>query len=193
MPEIMRQYGPTMIVAVAGVLLVALLFGAWTGGGSVLDDIGARSSSQLAERPGTGAGTAAFDAQSERSLPTATLAGGATQNQELLLLDLFTIADSDGAVWSAADRAFVRDGALVGGTVLVESITSRDGTEHVSGLTGTSSTPMLELNQDTGVATFKEAGVYRVRLKVLDHDNVEASYTIPIVADFALQNGRGDV
>lgn len=189
MPEIMRQYGPAMVVAVAAVLLLSLLFGLWpNGSGSVLNEVGSRASGQLSERPGTGAGTTGFDERSNRSLPKASLNGAARQGVEFALLDLFMITDSDGAAWSTADRAFMLDGAARGGVVYIESITSRDGTEHVGGLTGSYSTDALQLSQDTGLITFHEAGVYRVRLKVLDLENTQASYTIPVVVDFALRD-----
>lgn len=189
MPEIMRQFGQTIVVALAGGLLIALLFVLWPSGtGSVLDEIGSHASGQLGERTETGVGTATFDNHSGRSAPKAAGTGSVMQGVALSLVDQFIITDSDGAVWNHAARGFILDGVNRGGLVQIESITSSDGTEHVGGLAGDYHTDKLDLSQATGTVKFLETGVYRVRLRILDHDNVEASYTIPIVVDFVLRD-----
>lgn len=188
MPEIMRQFGQTIVVAVAGGLLIAMLFTLWPGEGSVLDEIGSSASSQLIDRATTGAGTAGFDQHSARSLPTAAVNGAAVKGVAFNLVDKFTITDADGAVWSHAAGGFVLNGANRGDLVQIESIASGDGTEHVGGLTGDHRTSKVELSQATAMAKFLEPGVYRVRLRVMDQDNVEASYTIPLVVDFTLND-----
>lgn len=188
MPEIMRQFGQTIVVALAAGLLITMLFVLWPGGGNVLSDVGSRSSSQLDERAVTGTGTEKFDEHSGRSLPKAAVNGSAAQDVEFNLVDKFTVTAADGAVWSQADRGFMLDGINQGGLVQIESITSSDGTEHVGGLTGDHHTSKLELSQATGTAKFLEPGIYRVQLRILDHDNVEATYTIPFVVDFSLND-----
>ena len=189
MPEIMRQFGQTIIVALGGALLVALLFVLWpSDSGNVLDDLGERASGQLDQRAVTGAGTAQFNDHSGRSNPTAAVTGTVLAGTQLVLFDQFTITDADGAVWSNTDGSFVRDGVPLGGLVQIESIVSSDGAEHVGGLTGNYVTDKVELSQATGTARFLEPGVYRIRLRVLDYDNVEATYTIPLVVDFALED-----
>ena len=187
MPEIMRQFGQTIIVAVSGALILALLFFIWpSGSGSVLDDVGSKAGSQLAERQVTGVGTEKFKDHSGRSVPKAASNGSALQGVAFTLVDKFTITDADGAVWRQANRGFMLAGTNRGGLVQVESITSSDGTEHVGGLAGTYSTDKVQLSQTTGTVKFLQPGVYRVRLRVLDYDNVEATYTFPFVVDFKL-------
>lgn len=189
MPEIMRQFGQTIIVALAGAMLIAGLFVFWpSDSGNVMDDLGQRAGTQILDRSTTGTGTTTFDDHSGRSVPAASVNGPVQRGVELALFDNFTITDADGAVWSNTDGGFVLDGAPLGGLVQIESITSADGTEHVGGLTGQYATDKVELDQATGVATFLEPGVYRVRLRVMDHDNVEATYTIPLVVDFVLED-----
>lgn len=189
MPEIMRQFGQTIVVAVAAALLFTLLFVTWPGGGSILDDIGSRGSVQLEERAVTGGvGSPAFDEHSGRSLPVAVGNGTALQGDSFLLADKFKITSTDGGVWDQAQRGFMLDGINRGGLVQIESIVSTDGTEHVGGLVGDYATTMLKLSQSTGTVQFLEPGVYRVRLRVMDHDNIEASYTIPLVVDFVLHD-----
>ena len=187
MPEIMRQFGQTIIVALGAVMLMVLLFVMWpSDSGSALDDIGARAGVQIAEREGTGVSSAVFDAHLGRSVPKVVTNGSAPSGVELSLYDSFTITDSDGAVWDNSTGGFVRDGVALGGLVQIESIVSSDGTEHVGGLAGDYATDKVELSQATGSVKFLEPGVYYVRVRVLDHDNVEASYTIPLIVDFAL-------
>lgn len=188
MPEIMRQFGQTIVVALAGGLLITMLFVLWPNGGSVLDDIGSRASRQLDDRAVTGAGTVGFDQHSSRSLPKAAVNGSTAQGVAFTLVDKFTITSSDGGVWSHTGGGFMVDGSNQGGLVQIESIVSTDGTEHVGGLTGNYSTSMVELSQATGTARFLRPGVYLVRLRVMDHDNVEATYTLPLVVDFALSD-----
>jgi hypothetical protein len=181
----MRQFGQTIVVAVSAALIIALLFVLWpSGSGSVLDDVGSRADSQLAERPVTGGGTEEFNDHSGRSVPKAAVNGSVMHNVEFTLIDKFTITDADGAVWSHANRGFMLGGTSRGGLVQIESIASSDGTEHVGGLSGNYSTDKVEFSQTTGTVKFLEPGVYRVRLRVLDYDNVEATYTIPLVVDF---------
>lgn len=186
MPEIMRQFGQTIIVALSGVMIIGLLFVLWpSGSGSVLNDVGTRAGTQLDERAMTGTGTAKFDDHSERSVPKAVVKGSVMKGKTFTLVDGFTITDTDGAVWSHSGGGFMLSGSNRGGLVQIESIVSSDGTEHVGGLTGDYRTDKLELSQATGSVKFLESGVYRVRLRVMDHDNVEATYTIPLVVDFA--------
>jgi hypothetical protein len=185
MPEIMRQFGQTIVVAAGGALIMALLFVLWpSGSGNVLNDVGSRASGQLAERPVTGEGTKTFSDHSGRSVPKAAVKGPAVQNVAFTLVDQFTLTDADGAVWSQANRGFMLGGTNRGGLVQVESITSSDGTEHVGGLSGSYSTDKVVFSQTTGIVTFLQPDIYRVRLRVLDYDNVEATYTIPLVVDF---------
>jgi hypothetical protein len=191
MPEIMRQYGQTIVVAVAGVMIVALLFALWPsesgaeGSGSVVDDIGARAAVQL-DSPLTGASTSEFGEHARRVWPTATINGSVQQRESFTLVDQFTITDADSAAWSVDAKAFVLAGESHGGVVQVESITSSDGVEHVGGLTGEFTTDRVTFSQDSGQVTFFKAGVYRIRLSVMDTDNVEATYTIPLVVDFVV-------
>lgn len=188
MPEIMRQFGQTIVVAVAGGLIFAMLFSMWPSGGSVLDDLGSRASTPLNERTVTGAGTAGFDQHSSRSLPGVVVNSQATQGVAFPLTDKFTITAADGGVWSRADGGFILDGVNRGGLVQIESIVSSDGTEHVGGLIGDHHTAKVELSQATGTVKFLAAGVYRIRLRVMDQDNVEAFYTFPLVVDFVLND-----
>lgn len=188
MPEIMRQFGQTIVVAVAGTLLIAMMFVMWpSGSGSVLDDLGARAGGPLQERAVTGAGTEAFAAHAGRTAPQARVKGPVVQGVEFILLDQFTITADGGAEWSQAQKAFMLHGSNRGGVVQVESITSADGTEHLGRIPGQPSTDTVEFSPKTGAVTFSEPGLYRVGLRMLDGENVEATSTIPLVVDFALQ------
>lgn len=188
MPEIMRQFGQTIIVALAGAMLITMLFVLWPAEGGIVGDIGSRANTQLEERSGTGAGTAAFTTHSGRSLPLAVSNGSAREDEAFTLHDKFKITSADGAVWNQAKRGFMQGSANRGGLVQIESIVSADGTEHVGGLTGNHNTSMVKLSQATGTVTFVEPGVYRIRMRVMDHDNIEATYTIPLVVDFVLHD-----
>lgn len=188
MSEIMRQFGQTVLVAAAFGLLMTLLFVGWPGGGNILSDIGTQSSQQLDDRAVTGTGTDNFSEHSGRSLPVVAGRASALQGETFLLADKFNITSSDGAVWNQSKKGFMLGAANKGGLVQIESIVSADGTEHIGGLTGNYDTAKVKLAQSTGVVSFKEPGVYRVRIRVMDYDNVEATFTIPFVVDFVLSN-----
>lgn len=179
MPEIMRQYGQTILVAVAGMLLCALLFVSWPSGGNVLSDIGSRSATQIENTGQTanGAATQRFDERAGRTRPQARLLGTVTERTPVALVDLFEITDADGATWSSTAQTFLKNGSGMGGSVEVLSLTA-------------SNTPDVNLINDTtvydrtsGQATFPNPGVYRVRLRILDHDNVEAVYAFNLAVD----------
>lgn len=191
MPEIMRQYGPTMVVAIAGAMLVGLLFAGWpTGGsGSVLEHVGASAATQL-EGSTTGGGTQVFEGHAARKTPVASARGSVRQHETSLLTDAFRIVDSEGATWDSAARTFVAGGNSRGGSVWITSVLSPTGTELVGALTGIQKSPELTLVQTengsrVGRATFHKPGIYRVRLRVMDGRNLEATYTIPLTVDLA--------
>lgn len=191
MPEIMRQYGQTLVVAIAGALLISLLFVTWPSSaageesGSVLHDIGARASQRL-EGAGAGASTARFDDYAARVAPTLALKGPVKQHDEFVLVNQFTIADADGAVWDADVGSFVLDGVSHGGLVQIESIVAPDGSENIGGFTGEHVSEWVAHSQESGDVTFTRAGVYQVRVYVKDGDNVDATFTVPLVVDFVM-------
>lgn len=188
MPEIMRQFGQTIIVAIAAGLLLTLLFVSWPHGGSVMDEIGSTANGQLEERAVTGTGSVAFDKHSARSLPQVVGKGASVPvGESFILSDKFTITSFDG-VWNGATGSFMAGDTRLGGSVHIESIVSSDGTEHVGGLAGDYSTAKVKLSQASGTVQFLEPGVYLVGLRVMDQDNVEAKFTIPLVVDFALND-----
>lgn len=199
MPEIMRQYGQTMIVAVAGAALCALLFATWpaasgpddqAAAGSVIEHVGAGAAAML-EGSSTGTGTAVFDEHAARKAPRAAARKSVRQHETFTLLDAFKIVDSDGARWDAEQRTFVLDGQARGGAVWITSVRAPSGTELVGALTGTHESAELTLVQTqssaarVGTATFHKVGVYQVRLRVMDGHNLEATYTIPLAVDLA--------
>lgn len=190
MPEIIRQYGQTILVAIAGVMLVALLFVAWpseSGDGSVLTAVGETTTRQIADTS-TGAGTAQFAQHASRTVPTIATTGTILQGEPFRVSDRIIVTDSDGAVWNSTRGRFVVGSAEYAGVVQVESIASSDGVEHVTGLHGTHTTEALTIDQSIGQITFLRPGIYHMRIRALDRSNVEATYTIPVVVDFVVQD-----
>jgi hypothetical protein len=187
MPEILRQYGQTLLAAASIALLFVILFVAWPRG-SVLADVGARASTQIQGKGQTaGAAAARFDEHATRALPTARANGHATERTTLQLTNQFLITDADGATWqhSGDDTAefLFEDGTGNGGSVSVESITAPDGTQLIETPGDLVNTSRLLYDPATDYALFRAPGIYRIRLRLLDHDNTEATYTIPLTVD----------
>ncbi len=187
MPEIMRQYGQTMLVIITVTLISTLLFTTWpSNGGNVLSAVGAAATSQMAsqDRGGERAGSQRFDEHAARQAPQARAKGPIKEGIPTLLTDQFAITDSDGATWhrtAGPHGEFVTpDGAGNGGAVQVESLTAPDGTELVN------NTSLYIPTTDQ--ATFPSSGIYRVRMRILDHDNVEAIYTIALTVDLTTED-----
>jgi len=183
MPEIMRHYGQTILVAVAGMLLCALLFVSWpNAGGNVLADIGARSTTQI-ENTGqnaSGAATQRFDDRAKRTRPQARFIGrGNTADTTFDLIDGFRITDADGATWSSMNHSFTKGGKSNGGSLDVVSISAANAPT-----VNLADNPAI-FNRTTGLVAFPEAGVYQVRLKIFDRDNVGGVYAFNLSVDTA--------
>jgi hypothetical protein len=186
MPEILRQYGQAALVAVTIALLAALL--AAGPGGGVLSNIGAQASTQIQDTGQSGgAAAASFDKHATRALPTAQAKGHITERTTFPLTDQFLITDADGAIWQRkgddAGEFLFEDGTGNGGRVSVAGITAPDGTELIDDPSALVNTSRLLYDPASDYALFRQAGIYRVRLRIVDHDNVEASYTIPLTVD----------
>jgi hypothetical protein len=186
MAEILRHYGQALLVAAAIALLIALLFVAWPHG-SVLTDVGARATTQIQDTgQSEGAAAASFDKHANRALPTARAKGHITERAAIELTGQFLITDADGATWQHkgdTGEFLFEDGTGNGGRVSVESITASDGTELIDDSADLVNTSRLLYDPASDYALFRQAGIYRVRLRIVDHDNTGATYTIPLTVD----------
>lgn len=181
MTEIFRQYGQTVLVVVSALLLVSLLFVTWPSGeGSVVTDIGDRTAGSI-DNSQTGGVNPAFDEYAKRQPPTVTITGTAIEEAEVDLIAVMKITDSEGGVWESSAGVFIGDdGAQHPGSVQVISIRAENA-----------DTKNPEFDPATGHTVFGQAGLYTVDLRILDRYSVAASFSVPIVVDFAPESPEG--
>lgn len=187
MEEIFKQYGPTIVTAVAAGLLFAILFASWGGAidGSIFTYVGDKSvESQLedvvvdATEYDTQEDKQQLDTFASRALPTVATNGHVKEHQSFVLVDAFTIKDCDGRIWKQSQKQFVGSSDTKSGVVQILSITDSEGHEYIDNAT--------VFNKNTYTVNFQSAGTYYVTLRVLDYYNVETNVKVPLAVDLAL-------
>jgi hypothetical protein len=189
MEEITRIYGRLIIGAAIAAALLALLLAVPMGGSAnTVSWIGGRASTLLTR--GNGTDTTAFDSHSKRALPVVSLTGKARAGAPFKLTGLLAITDADGWTWdgSLTDEARTADNLRTPGRWTTEQTRglwagggrTRSGIVQVLSLTGPACT---RYDPSTGTATIPAAGTATARIRIMDHDNVSATYSIVIPAD----------
>lgn len=180
MDELFKQYGPGMITAVAFAAIVFILFQAWNrpnSDGSVLTDIGNYVGEELggATDYSSQADKQMFDEYATRKAPTVSVKGRVKERTSFLLVDAFTITDSDGYVFNGVTKMFESGSNSQSGVVKVLSITDRFNTEFIDDTT--------VYDKANGDITFPRFDTYVIKLQVLDCYNVETTVKCPLPVD----------
>lgn len=180
MDELFKQYGPSMITAVAFASIVFILFQAWNrpnSDGSVLTDIGNYVGEELGDATDyeSHADKQMFDEYANRSMPIVKVKGHVKEKTSFLLVDAFTITDHDGYVFNSTTKMFESGGSSQSGVVRVLSITDRFGTEFIENT--------AVYDKTTGYITFPRVDSYVVKLRVLDCYNVETVVNCSLPVD----------
>ncbi|WP_369343234.1 hypothetical protein [Bifidobacterium fermentum] len=193
MEEITRIYGRLIIGAAIAAALMSLLLAVPVGGSAnTVSWIGVRASTVLTSANGAagGADTTAFDSHEKRALPVVSLTGKAKAATPFRLTDLLAITDADGWTWdgSVTDGARTADNLRTAGRWTTEQTRgmwssggqTRSGIVQVLSLTGPAGT---RYDPSAGTATIPVTGTATARIRIMDHDNVSATYSIVIPAD----------
>lgn len=183
MSEIIKQYSGAILVTVAAVLLFAILFAAWpvkeedgsTRLGSVMENIGQemeKSIDKEHEDWSSHVDGTVFDAHAARNKPTAKTKKHAVELTPIALSDLFLLVDNDGREWRSSDKKWVGSDQQSGAVDILSVVNS----------SGVDIAPSV-WDRTTQVFTFPEPDTLQVTIRVMDYDNVEATYTIPVAVD----------
>lgn len=181
MADIFKQYSGAILTSISFGLLLIIFFFSWGGrtDSSVLDEVGSRTAVMLEQRNinyTNHKDKLQFNTHAARRLPTAKARGHVKEKTAMNLVDTLLITDHDGYIWNdASHRAFVSGSRKQAGVVTVLSITDSNGTEYIDNAS--------VYNKSTHMITFPKIDAYYIRLNIMDYDNVEATYTVPLPVD----------
>lgn len=178
MSEIFKQYSQAILTSIAFTLIVALLFTSWMTGGDILSYVGSRTETMLEERNIDYTGhldKQNFMIHAARRVPTIQSKAHVKEKTTFNLVDAFLIKDTDGYVWNDSLQVFEQGGNQANGVVEVLSIKDSNGVEYLENSS--------VYNQTSHMVTFPKVDTYMVRMRLMDYDNVEATYTVPLAVD----------
>lgn len=189
MNEIMKQYGGAIVVVASAVLLFTIIFKVWPveqpdgsfRNGSFLTSVGQQVDKSMSSRVvdwGSHVDGSALNVHADRDKPTAKAKKHAVEKVTISLSDLFLLKDCDGREWRSTDKKWAGMD-VVSGTVDVLSVKSSAGVE----ISDQTFNGKIVWDRVTQEFTFPEPDTLFVTLRIMDYDNVEATYRIPVAVD----------
>lgn len=178
MQEIVKQYGGAILVSFCGFFLLVMLFFAWPSeDGTFLGTVGDQVEKPFDRRVvdwGTQANGSALNEHAKRNKPTVKTKKHAVEKQFISVTDLFLLTDHDGRTWISNEKVW-KDAAgnAKTGVVEISSIKTSGGVEVKDTV----------WNRNAQMLRFPEADTYLVTMRVMDFDNVEATYQISVAVD----------
>ena len=182
MNELFQQYSGAMLVAVSFFLILILLFSKWGGEGenlSFLEAAGLNISVMLDDKNEgyeNDADAKKFEAHATRNKPTIIAKCHAVQRIPIQLSDLFEIKDCDERIWNSATGAFVGSDTK-SGLVRPISLVGPDGVDVLSTVYDSRTSTFMFTSPDT----------YELEIRIMDYDNVEVTYLLPVAVDLNVQ------
>lgn len=198
MSDVVSTYGRLLIGVLVTTAILALLLATPYGSSlGVTAWIGQRAQPVMTRAAQSHAkDTTVFDRTRSRPAPSVAPARKAVAGTPVALLSLMDITDADGWHWddTVSNQARVHDNTQAGVRVWTESelrgmwvsgSASRPGIVRVLGIVRATDQTALTGSYDpaTGMVTFAEPGVVRVRLRVMDASNTSVTVNVEIPVD----------
>lgn len=189
MQEIVKQYGDAILIGFVGFFLLVMLFFAWpSDDGTFLGSVGEQVEQSVDRRVvdwGSQKDGTALNTHAKRNKPTAKTKKHAVEKQMISVTDLFLLTDHDGRTWVSTEKVWKKNGGdTKTGVVDILSIKNSSGQELVD----QTYDGIPVWNRDTQMLRFPEPDTCLVKLRVMDYDNVEATYEIPVAVDMEYPN-----
>lgn len=191
MNEIIKQYSGAILVVAASILIFAICFSAWPveqpdgtfERGSFLSSVGQQVDKSMTSRVidwGSHADGNALNVHADRDKPTAKARKHAVEKVTITAGELFILKDCDGREWRSSDKKWAGSD-VKSGAVDIWSIKSSAGEELID----KTFSGKAVWDRATQKLTFPEPDTLLVTIRVMDYDNVEATYQIPVAVDMA--------
>lgn len=178
MQEIVKQYGGAILVSFCGFFLLVMLFFAWPSKeGTFLGTVGEQVEKPFDRRAidwGSQKDGSALNAHAKRNKPIVKTKKHAVEKQTISVTDLFLLTDHDGRTWVSNEQVW-KDAAGNAKTGVVDLLSIRNS----SGL----EVKEMVWNPNAQLLQFPEEDTYLVTMHVMDYDNVDGTYEIPVAVD----------
>ena len=185
MQEIVKQYGGAIMVSFCGFFLLVMLFFAWpSDDGTFLGSVGEQVEKPFDRRAvdwGSQKDGSALNEHAKRDKPTVKTKKHAVEKQMISVTELFLLTDHDGRTWVSTEKVWKDSNASDARTGLVDILSIKNSYGEERSDLSYDGIPVW--NPDTQMLRFPESDTYIVTMRVMDYDNVEATYQIPVAVD----------